>query len=68
MSRELIVAGYVVLALAAAGLELAARLTGKLPTLGEAVATVNRNLTGRWLLLAAWIWAGWHFFVRANWG
>ncbi|HEU4868810.1 MAG TPA: DUF6186 family protein [Actinomycetota bacterium] len=68
MSRELIVAGYVVLALAAAGLELAARLTGKLPTLGEAVATVNRSLTGRWLLLAAWIWAGWHFFVRANWG
>ena len=68
MSRELIVAGYLVLAVAAAGMELAARLTGRLPTLGEAVATVNRTLPGRWLLLAAWIWAGWHFFVRATWG
>lgn len=68
MSRELIVAGYLVLAAAAAGMELAARRPGKLPTLGEAVATVNRTRTGRWLVLAAWIWAGWHFFVRANWG
>jgi hypothetical protein len=62
------VAGYVVLAVAAAGMELAARLTRKFPTLGEAVATVNRTLTGRWLVLAAWVWAGWHFFVRASWG
>ncbi len=62
------VAGYLLLAVAAAGMELAARLTGRLPLLGEAVAAVNRTMTGRWLLLAAWIWAGWHFFVRANWG
>jgi hypothetical protein len=68
VNRELIVAGYLALAFAAAGLELAARLTGKLPTLGRTIAALNRSLTGRWLLLAAWIWAGWHFFVRANWG
>jgi hypothetical protein len=68
VSREITVAGYMLLALAAAGMELAARLTGRFPTLGGAVGTVNRTLTGRWLLLAAWIWAGWHFFVRANWG
>lgn len=68
MSREIIVAGYLVLAVAGIGVEVAARLTGRLPTLGEAVAAVNHRLTGRWLLLAAWIWAGWHFFVRASWG
>ena len=68
MSRDFILIGYVVLAVAAATLEVAARLTGRLPTLGDAVSVFNRTLAGRWLLLSAWLWAGWHFFVRAQWG
>lgn len=68
MSRDLTVAGYVLLAFAAAGLELAARVTGRFPTLGEAVGAVNRKRAGRYLLYAFWLWAGWHFFVRAQWG
>jgi hypothetical protein len=58
------------LAILAAGLavELAARSTGRWATLGRAVAAVNRSRSGRALLLAAWLWAGWHLFVRASWG
>lgn len=68
MSREITVIGYLFLAVAVAGMELAARLTGRLPTLGDAVGAANCSRAGRWLLIAAWIWAGWHFFVRAQWG
>lgn len=68
MSRDLIVAGYLVIAAAAAVLEIIARLSGRVPTLGEAVASVNTTRGWRWTLIAAWLWAGWHFFVRASWG
>ena len=68
MSRQLILAGYLVIAAGAATLELTARLTGRVATLGRTVAAFNSTRFGRPLLLAAWLWAGWHFFVRANWG
>jgi hypothetical protein len=68
LSRDLIVAGYLVIALAAAALEVAARLGGRFPTLGEAVSSINAVRGGRLVLLAVWLWAGWHFFVRASWG
>lgn len=68
MNRDLILAGYVALAVAAVALELAARFTGRVPKLGDAVSVFNRTVPGRWLLLSAWLWAGWHFFVRARWG
>lgn len=68
MSRDLIVAGYLVIAAAAVALEIIARLTGRAPTLGEAVTSINSIRGGRWALVAAWLWAGWHFFVRASWG
>jgi hypothetical protein len=60
--------GYLAILVAAVGVEVAARVTGRWPTLGEAVAAVSRFRAGRALLLAAWLWAGWHLFVRANWG
>ncbi|HEX2179856.1 MAG TPA: DUF6186 family protein [Actinomycetota bacterium] len=68
MSWEATAGGYLVILLAAAAVELAARSKGRWPTLGQAVAAVNRFRTGRALLLAAWLWAGWHLFVRASWG
>jgi hypothetical protein len=67
VSREAIVIGYLVLALAAAALEITARLTGRAATMGEAVSSINAR-GGRWVLVALWLWAGWHFFVRASWG
>ncbi|CAN5843539.1 hypothetical protein BH23ACT12_BH23ACT12_13780 [soil metagenome] len=68
MSREVFLTGYLLLAAAAAGLELAARATGRIPTLGDAVSAINRFRAGRWMLAALWLWAGWHLFVRARWG
>ena len=68
MSRDLIVAGYLVIAAAAVALGIIARLTNRVPTLGEAVTSINTTRGGRWVLIAAWLWAGWHFFVRASWG
>lgn len=68
MSWAATAGGYLAILLAAVAFEIAARITGRLPTLGDAVATLNRLRIGRALLLAAWLWAGWHLFVRANWG
>jgi hypothetical protein len=60
--------GYLVLAVAAVALEAVARISGRIPTMGRAVATINKSPGMRWLLVAAWLWAGWHLFVRASWG
>lgn len=68
MSWAATAGGYLTIFVAAVAVELAARGTGRWPTLGEAVAAVNRFRTGRAILLAAWLWAGWHLFVRASWG
>ena len=68
MSAELTTAGYVLILAAGVGVEIAARLTRRLPTASEAVAAFNRLRYGRPILLAVWLWAGWHFFVRASWG
>lgn len=68
MSADLITAGYLVIVLWATGLHLAGRFGGRVPTLGQAVAALNRLPFGRPILAAAWLWAGWHFFVRAGWG
>lgn len=59
------VAGYLVLAVAAVGIELAARRpNARVPTLGACLTRVMRRRVGRVAVLLAWLWAGWHFFVR----
>lgn len=68
MSASVTAAGYLVIAGTAALLHLAGRLRGRVPTLGQAVAAFNRLRFGRAALAAIWLWAGWHFFVRASWG
>ena len=66
MSRTVTLAGYVVLALALVVCEVAALLTRRIPTLGQAVSGVVRRPVGRWLLLGGWLWIGWHLFVRSH--
>lgn len=68
MSRELHLAVYLVAVLAGVTVEWIARTRGRLPTLGEVVTIVCRHRSGRWVLIAVWLWTGWHLFVRANWG
>ncbi len=67
MSRGLTILGYAVLAVAAGGYQLVALTTRRTATLGEALRPLTRSLLGRATLLAAWLWAGWHLFVRAGW-
>jgi hypothetical protein len=58
--------GWVVilgLALAWEGLALAFARDGW-PSLSDLLRTVSRAAPGRWILLALWLWLGWHLFVR----
>jgi len=40
--------------------------TRSIPTLGAAIRALVRRPYVRVLCLAAWLWAGWHFFVRSS--
>ena len=66
MSRTVTLVGYAVLAALIAGCQAAALLWGWLPTIGQAAGRVVSRRVGRWLLLGAWLWAGWHLFVRSH--
>lgn len=64
MSRAATLWGYAVLALAAVAYQVAGLVLGRTATLGQALRRVIRVPAGRVLLLAGWLWAGWHIFVR----
>ena len=67
MSRPVTLLGYALLVLAMAAYQLAGTLRRRTPTLGEALQPLRRSLAGRVVLLAAWLWVGWHLFVRGRW-
>ncbi len=66
MSRAATVAGFVVLAVAIAGVHVAALRGARVATIGAVVRALTRHRPARWLLLAGWLWLGWHLFVRAD--
>ena len=66
MTRSATLAGFVVLAVAIAGVHLAALRGADVATIGAVVRALTRRRAARWLLLAGWLWLGWHLFVRAN--
>jgi hypothetical protein len=66
MSRSVTLIGYAVLVVSAAGVEVAARRRGS-ATLVDALTSVLRSRAARLALLAAWLWLGWHLFVRVDW-
>lgn len=55
--------GFVVLALAALIVERNARRTARL-TAGDLVAAATATKAGRLILVALWLWVGWHFLAR----
>jgi Family of unknown function (DUF6186) len=64
-SRDLTIAGYLLIAAAAAGLQLLSRREGsRIPPLGAVFGRVMRTRSGRVGVLAAWAWLGIHFFAR----
>ena len=66
MTRAVTLAGYAVLAGWLLGCELWARRRGTMPTFATLVHAVRRRPAGRALLLASWLWLGWHLFVRVH--
>jgi hypothetical protein len=57
--------GFVVVIAALVTLEILGRRNiGRIPTLTEWLGYVMRPRAGRALILAGWLWLGWHFFAR----
>jgi len=66
MNRAVTLWGYAVVAVVAAAYQVAGVVLGRTATLGEALRRVTKVRAGRFLLLAAWLWVGWHTFVRRS--
>jgi Family of unknown function (DUF6186) len=66
MTRLITLLGYAVIVATAVGLELAARRRGD-GTFGDALAAALRRWPVRMVVVAAWLWLGWHLFVRVDW-
>jgi hypothetical protein len=63
--RALVIAAYAVLAISAAGLELAGRAgrLGLVPVTAV-VDAVRASPAGRLLVVVGWAWLGWHLLAR----
>ena len=66
-ARTLILVGYVVVAASALILEAVARRGGPVASFGATLGMVLRHRVVRILVLAGWLWLGWHLFVRVEW-
>jgi hypothetical protein len=59
------VAGFAIVIAALVTLELLARRKdSRIPTLGQWLGFLMRPRAGRALILAGWLWLGWHYFAR----
>jgi Family of unknown function (DUF6186) len=63
VTRTVTLAGYALIVVAMLATELRARRTGR-ATIADAVDVILRTRIGRLVILAAWLWIGWHVFVR----
>ena len=66
MSAALTVAGYGAVLVAMALLEARARRRPSRPTASHVLLVVLRHPAGQLLAAAAWLWLGWHLFVRVH--
>ena len=64
-ARDVIIAGFLLLAGAIVVLQIAA-VTGDrpIPTIGQVLSRIMRTRAGRIGIVAAWAWLGLHFFTR----
>jgi hypothetical protein len=64
-TRVITIIGFCVVIAALVVLEIIARRPGsRVPVLGEWLGYLMRPKAGRFLLLAGWVWLGWHYFSR----
>jgi hypothetical protein len=66
MSRTVTLWGYAVLLVAAVAYQAAGLLRRRTVTFGRAVRRLKAMPAARPLLLAGWLWLGWHTFVRGT--
>ena len=64
MSRAVTLWGYIALAVGAVAYQTAGLVLRRTATLGQTLRRITRIPAGRLVLLAGWLWAGWHTFVR----
>ena len=67
MSRTVILVGYAVIAACALAVEVAAHRGRGGARLSHVLSTALARRPVRLALLAAWLWLGWHLFVRVDW-
>ena len=64
MMRDVTIAGYVAIGLAAIALVIVSRLRPKrVAPIGKALDRVFTSRAARITLMVFWFWLGWHFFV-----
>jgi hypothetical protein len=54
------------LAAALVVVQIVALTTRRIPTVGGLIKAATRHRAAQLLLLAGWLWLGWHFFVRSS--
>lgn len=65
MTSWVLGAGFVVLTVVGLIVELTARrAVPKRPTVGELMGILVATRTGRFVVVALWVWVGWHFLAR----
>ena len=66
MNRTATLVGYCVIAGGVLCCQLASFVSSRMPTIGQLASLIASRRAGRWLLLAGWLWVGWHLFVRSH--
>ncbi len=66
MNRTVTLWGYAVLAFFAVAYQVTSLLLRRTATIGQALRSLMSFPAARPLLLAAWLWLGWHTFVRGS--
>ena len=68
MTRTVTLAGYAVIVAAMVVAQVIGRRSSGAATVGVVLRLLLRHSALRLLLTAAWLWVGWHVFVRADYG
>ena len=66
MTRTVTLAGYAALVAMMIACETVARRTGRVATLERAISVLTARRAVRYVVLAGWLWVGWHVFVRVQ--
>jgi hypothetical protein len=66
MSRFIVLCGFAAIGAAMMATQVAALRGRRVAPIGGVVRFLLRTWAGRGLLVAAWLWFGWHLFVRVH--